>query len=120
MTAALTLTFTGPVTIITADVDAITARLDEIGVTMSTVSETLATTAAKVAALTDARNADREAFDALAADVRNFIASVAIGGLSPEQQAQADSILNALDAGLTSEQTQASDEAALTDEVPTA
>jgi hypothetical protein len=120
MTAALTLTFTGPVTIITADVDAITARLDSLGDTLSTVNEALAATAAKVDALTAARTADRDAFDALAVDIRAFIASVAIGGLSPEQQAQADSILTALDAGLASEQTQTADESALTDEVPTA
>ncbi len=64
--------------------------------------------------------ADRAAFDALAAVVRAFIASVSAtpGALTAEQATQAQAILDSIGAADAGETMQAADEAALQGEVP--
>src|SRR5882672_4885276 len=101
--------FLGPVTINFTDTAAILARL-----------EALAALQASVATLTADEAEDRAAFDALAAVVRAFIASVSAtpGALTAEQATQAQAILDSIAAADTAEAAQAADEAALQGEVP--
>jgi hypothetical protein len=124
------ITVTGPVTVNQFDVSAFTApilaRLDALEATMSapltTIDEALTALQAEVATLTADEAADRAAFDALAAVVRAFIASVSStpGALTPEQATQAQAILDSIGAADAGETAQAADEAALEGEVPQA
>ncbi len=122
------ITVTGPVTVNTIDpapiIDPILARLDALEATMTapltTIDEALTALQAEVATLTTDEAADRAAFDALAAVVRAFIASVSStpGALTAEQATQAQAILDSIAAADTAETTQATDEGALASEVP--
>jgi phage-related protein len=84
-------------------------------------NEALTALSDSVANLTAAEAADRAAFDALAAAVRAFIASLppAGGALTEEQAAMAQAILAGVDAAAASDTQEAADEAALQGEVPT-
>ena len=125
MSLPIQFTFPGQVTIniglSAAETQAIiTAALE------ATVSEPLATAAdllaaldTHVASLQAAEASDRAAFDSLAAVVRAFIASAQAGGnLTPEQQTDAQAILDSIDATAASDTSEAVDEAALQGEVP--
>lgn len=125
------ITITGPATVIVVMTDptavpAVLARLDllESNVTtpLTTIDEALTALQAEVATLTADEAADRAAFDALAAVVRAFIASVSAtpGALTAEQATQAQAILDSIAAADTAEQAQATDETALQAEVPQA
>ena len=111
----------GPILIALADlVDQLDAIEGMIAMTApTTVNDALAALATKIDTLTADEAADRGAFDALAVAVRAFIASVQAGGaLTAEQSAQAQTLLDHLDAADVATATQAADEAALQAEVP--
>jgi hypothetical protein len=126
MANGLTLTFTGNPTInigLTADQvqEMITAALEAtVSAPLTTIDEALTALQAEVATLTADEAADRAAFDALAAVVRAFLASVTAtpGALTADQATQAQAILDSIGAADTAETTQAADEAALQGEVP--
>jgi hypothetical protein len=122
------ITITGPVTVNTLDpgpiVGPILTRLDALEATVTaplvTFDDALAALTTSVAQLTADEAADRAAFDALAAAVRAFIASVqSAGNLTADQATQAQALLDSLDVASSGETTQAADEAALQGEVPT-
>lgn len=127
------ITFTGPVYVtIQLDVPALAqlvtgptlARIDELELHMTTplttIDEALAALAATVTDLQSAEAADRAAFDALAATVTAFLASLPPSGgmLTAEQSATAQAILDQLAAAEATQVQEAADEAALQGEVP--